>query len=101
MKFENLVFKPHKADKIHSISTTVFIDKKNSLCLSVIAGPGFYCNAKEENMKNPTEEDFSSFEVAIIDESKEDLEYDVRGWQTRKDIDEIFKGYDKKEIPTR
>ena len=59
MTFDNLIFRPHKSDKISSIATTVFLDKKNNICLSVVAGPGFYCNAKEENIKNPTESDFS------------------------------------------
>ena len=95
MTFDNLVFNPHKSDEKYSIASTVFLDKKNNICLSVVAGPNLYCTPKEDNMENPTEDDFASFEVAIIDESKEENEYDVRGWQSREDINEIIKGYEK------
>jgi len=98
MTFDNLVFSPHKSDKKHSIASTVFLDKKNNICLSVVAGPNLYCSGREEKMLNPTEKDFSSFEVAIIDESKEESEFDVRGWQSREDINNIIKGYEKKDI---
>ena len=78
--------------------SSIFLDKENGIVLSVVAGPNLYCSGREEKMLNPTEKDFSSFEIAIIDESKEESDFDVRGWQSREDINNIIKGYDKKEI---
>ena len=98
MTFDNLIFWPHKSDKKYSIMSSVFLDKEKEIVLSVVAGPNLYCSGREEKMLNPTEKDFASFEVAIIDESKEESEFDVRGWQSREDINNIIKGYEKKEI---
>ena len=78
--------------------SSVFLDKEKEIVLSVVAGPNLYCSGREEKMLNPTEKDFASFEVAIIDESKEESDFDVRGWQSREDINNIIKGYEKKEI---
>ena len=98
MTFDNLIFWPHKSDKKYSIMSSVFLDKEKEIVLSVVAGPNLYCSGREEKMLNPTEKDFASFEVAIIDESKEESDFDVRGWQSREDINNIIKGYEKKEI---
>jgi hypothetical protein len=98
MTFDNLIFWPHKSDKNYSIMSSIFLDKENGIVLSVVAGPNLYCTGREEKMLNPTEKDFASFEVAIIDESKEESDFDVRGWQSREDINNIIKGYEKKEI---
>ena len=98
MTFDNLIFWPHKSDKKYSIMSSVFLDKEKEIVLSVVAGPNLYCSGREEKMLNPTEIDFSSFEIAIIDESKEESDFDVRGWQSREDINNIIKGYEKKEI---
>ena len=78
--------------------SSVFLDKEKEIVLSVVAGPNLYCSGREEKMLNPTEKDLSSFEIAIIDESKEESDFDVRGWQSREDINNIIKGYEKKEI---
>ena len=98
MTFDNLIFWPHKSDKKYSIMSSVFLDKEKEIVLSVVAGPNLYCSGREEKMLNPTEKDFSSFEIAIIDESKEESDFAVRGWQSREDINNIIKGYEKKEI---
>ena len=98
MTFDNLIFWPHKSDKKYSIMSSVFLDKEKEIVLSVVAGPNLYCSGREEKMLNPTEKDFLSFEIAIIDESKEESDFDVRGWQSREDINNIIKGYEKKEI---
>ena len=98
MTFDNLIFWPHKSDKKYSIMSSVFLDKEKEIVLSVVAGPNLYCSGREEKMLNPTEKDFSSFEIVIIDESKEESDFDVRGWQSREDINNIIKGYEKKEI---
>ena len=78
--------------------SSVFLDKEKEIVLSVVAGPNLYCSGREEKMLNPTEKDFASFEGASIDESKEESDFDVRGWQSREDINNIIKGYEKKEI---
>ena len=98
MTFDNLIFWPHKSDKKYSIMSSVFLDKEKEIVLSVVAGPNLYCSGREEKMLNPTEKDFSSFEIVIIDERKEESDFDVRGWQSREDINNIIKGYEKKEI---
>ena len=98
MTFDNLIFWPHKSDKKYSIMSSVFLDKEKEIVLSVVAGPNLYCSGREEKMLNPTEKDFSSFEIASIDESKEESDFDVSGWQSREDINNIIKGYEKKEI---
>ena len=90
MTFDNLIFWPHKSDKKYSIMSSVFLDKEKEIVLSVLAGPNLYCSGREEKMLNPTEKDFSSFEIAIIDESKEESEFDVRGWQSREDINKLI-----------
>ena len=57
--------------------------------LSVVAGDNLYCTTKYGLSKGNhllTEDDVSKFEVMIGGE--------VKGWQTRKDIDQIFKDYE-------
>ena len=95
--FRNLLFKPKKYDK-KCIGATLEIKPK--VFISVVAGPGLYSlpggsvdAAKRDKMPDyPDSNYFSSFEVAIIDENlpEKEQEWDVLGWQTRKDINKLM-----------
>ncbi len=93
--FKDLVFKTHKASK-KGIQATLEIKPK--LFLSVIAGPGWYSSpggvgADESKFRdNPDSNDFSTFEVGIIDENLPDdqQEWDVKGWMSRGDINNLI-----------
>ena len=93
-EFKNLYFKPHSATKKGIVAN---LTMGNGKILSVVAGPGFYSNPGgmgeikwlDKFKDNPHPSQFSSFEVAIIDESTD--QFDVIGWQSRKDINKIIK----------
>ena len=93
-EFKNLYFKPHRATKKGIVAN---LTMGNGKILSVVAGPGFYStpggiseiNGLDKFKDNPHPSQFSSFEVAIIDESTD--QFDVIGWQSRKDINKIIK----------
>lgn len=79
--FKNLVFIAHPSGR--GIMSKYRFD--NGKVLSIVAGPGFYSTPggidSEEEIMNESE--VSSFEVMFDEE--------VIGWQTREDINKIFK----------
>ena len=92
MTFKDLKFIPHKIIPKSGIQAT--LEVKPKVFISVIAGEGFYSSGKTGNraaVTNP--KDVSSFEVGIIDENldKEDQQWDVQGWQSREDINNLLK----------
>ena len=105
MQFRNLLFKPKKYDK-KCIGATLELEPK--VFLSVVAGPGLYslpggsvgAAKREEFPDYPDSNYFSSFEVAIIDENEPDefQEWQVKGWQTRQDINQLINEYGKDEV---
>lgn len=89
--FEDLEFKQHIPKGIQAT-----LELKPNIFLSVVAGEGMYSTSKDGVRAACNEvEDASTFEVAIIDESLPDEEqkWDVRGWQTREDINKILSNY--------
>tara|TARA_Y100000768_G_C23591784_1_gene501944 strand:+ start:155 stop:448 length:294 start_codon:yes stop_codon:yes gene_type:complete len=93
MTFKDLKFKPHPVVKKKGIQATLEI--KPNVFLSVIAGEGFYSTAKGTGVRGAvtSEKNVSTFEVGIIDErlSEDEQEWDVRGWQSREDINKLIK----------
>ena len=82
MRFKNLGFIQHPT-VIDAIMAQVFAD--DGTRISIVCGSGMYSTSRAGNRAECTSvEDASSFEVFI------DGEEDVRGWQSRKDIDEIL-----------
>lgn len=82
MRFKNLGFIQHPTVK-DAIMAQVFAD--DGTRISIVCGSGMYSTSRAGNRAECTSvEDASSFEVFI------DGEEDVRGWQSRKDIDEIL-----------
>lgn len=81
MRFKNLGFIPHPNCK--GIMAQVFTDKGKRI--SVVCGEGLYSSSKAGNRAECSSvEDAASFEVLV------DGEDDVRGWQSREDIDKIL-----------
>ena len=81
--FKNLVFVSHPMNPDRAIMAKYRFD--NGKELSVVAGTNLYSTSKAGNRapaSNP--DDVSSFEVLV---GKED---DVRGWQSREDINSIM-----------
>ena len=92
MEFKDLKFKPHKVIPKKGIQAT--LEVKPNVFISVIAGEGFYSSGKTGNRAAVSKvEDVSSFEVGIIDENlpEEDQQWEVVGWQSREDIDQLIK----------
>lgn len=90
--FEDLEFKKHSV--VNGVAAE--LELKPNIFLSVVAGEGMYSTSKDGVRAACNEvEDVLSFEVAIIDESTPDEEkkWDVRGWQTREDINKILSNY--------
>ena len=88
MAFKNLVFIDHPNKRLNGIMAKYRFN--NGKELSVVAGDNLYCTTKYGLRKGNhllTEDDVSKFEVMIGGE--------VKGWQTRKDIDQIFKNNEK------
>jgi len=65
------------------------LDLENGYKLSVIAGGDFYCSPKAAGK---THEEYISFELAIVDKYN-NIVGDVRGWQTRDDINNVISTY--------
>ena len=89
--FRNLKFRPKKYDK-KCISAT--LELKPKVFLSVVAGPGLYSSPggisknRDDFDDYPDSNDFTSFEIAVIDENIDDefQEWQVEGWKTRQEI---------------
>ena len=93
MTFKDLKFEPHRVIPKKGIQAK--LEVKPQLWLSVIAGEGFYSTAKGTGVRGAvtSEKNVSTFEVGIIDErlSEDEQEWDVRGWQSREDINKLIK----------
>jgi len=90
MEFKDLEFKKHSV--VEGIQAT--LEVKPNVFISVVAGNGMYSTGKTGHRAAVSKvEDVSTFEVGIIDENldEENREWDVQGWQTREDIDNILK----------
>lgn len=93
--FRNLKFRPKKYDK-RCIGASM--ELKPGVFISVVAGPGMYSSPgglsldREKCDDYPDSNEFTSFEVAIIDENlpEEEQQWDVIGWQTRDDINKLM-----------
>jgi hypothetical protein len=95
MTFKDLEFKKHRV--VEGIQATLEIKPK--VFISVVAGDGMYSNGKTGNRAAVSKvEDVSSFEVAIIDENlpEEEQQWDVVGWQSREDINQLITDYSEK-----
>ena len=92
MTFKDLKFKPHKVLPKKGIQAT--LEVKPQVFVSVIAGEGFYSSAKGTGVRGAvtSEKNVASFEVGIIDENlpEKQQEWDVRGWQSREDINKLL-----------
>ena len=96
--FRNLKFRPKKYDK-KCIAAT--LELKPKVFLSVVAGPGLYSSPggisknRDDFDDYPDSNEFVSFECAIIDENIDDefQEWQVKGWQTREDINKLIIKY--------
>ena len=99
-KFKDLEFNIHPWTRtgVHAR-----IDTDKNITISVAAGHGLHSipggvDKDEEEFKiDPTEADFSCFEVGIKDKNLpiEKQEWEIFGWQGREQIDEIIKKYSK------
>ena len=95
MHFKDLKFKKHSV--IEGIQAT--LEVKPNVFISVVAGDGMYSTGKTGHRAAVSKvEDVSIFEVGIIDENldKENREWDVQGWQSREDINNLIKKINKK-----
>ena len=82
MKFDNLVFFSHPIIK-EAIQARVRLD--NGVEVSVVCGEGLYSSSKNGIRKSVTDvKDVATFEILLEGDD------DVRGWQTREEIDQIF-----------
>lgn len=91
--FKNIQFKQHPSG-MGVMGKLILTKFKKELLLSVVAGDGLYSLPREKHL-NP--DDFSKFEVAILDENGfctkdfvPDANDDVLGWQTRDDINTLI-----------
>tara|TARA_B100000085_G_scaffold183494_1_gene167733 strand:- start:227 stop:538 length:312 start_codon:yes stop_codon:yes gene_type:complete len=101
LTFNNLKFRPNNADN-RCINAT--LELKPNIFLSVTAGPGRYSTpgglgSDKSFDEYPDSNDFSSFEIATIDENLPDDQqiWDVKGWQSREDINNFINEYLKDE----
>ena len=91
--FKNLKFRPHQID---SKCIRASLELKPNITLSVVAGPGMYSlpggsGDRSKFDEYPDSNDFSSFEVMVIDETlSNDAQADVIGWQSREDINNLI-----------
>ena len=94
--FRNLKFRPKKYDK-KCIAAS--LELKPKVFLSVVGGPGMYSSPggitkdRDKFDDYPDSNEFTSFECAIIDENLDDefQEWQVKGWQTREDINKLIR----------
>ena len=86
--FKDVSWKQHRLGK-GNIQGLLMLD--NGIELSIVAGTGMYSSGKTGNREAVDKvEDVSSFEVMAIDVDGEFLG-DVKGWQSREDINELIK----------
>jgi hypothetical protein len=83
--FDNLLFLPHPWNK-GAIATQIRgLKKKGGKKISIVCGDGMYSSSRAGNRAECQRvEDASSFEVLVEGDD------DVRGWQSREDINKIL-----------
>ena len=82
MRFKNLGFIQHPHIK-DAIMAQVYTDSGD--CISIVCGNGMYSSSRDGNKAECQRvEDAVSFEVFVEGED------DVRGWQSREDIDKLL-----------
>ena len=85
MRFKNLGFIQHPHIK-DAIMAQVYTD--NGDCISIVCGNGMYSSSRDGNKAECQRvEDAVSFEVFVEGDE------DVRGWQSREDIDKLLAEY--------
>ena len=91
--FKDIQFKQHP-NRLGVQGQLIIKKFKKEFLLSVVAGQGLYSLPREKHL-NP--DDFSKFEVAILNENGfctkdfvPDAGDDVLGWQTRDDINTLI-----------
>ena len=100
IKFKDLEFNIHPWTR-RGVHATV--DTSKGISISVAAGHGLHSTPggihkdEEEFKLDPTEADFSSFEVGIKDRSLpiQEQEWEIFGWQSREEIDKILEKHSK------
>ena len=86
--FKDVDFKKHKLGEGH-IQGLLMLD--NGIELSIVAGKGMYSSGKSGVREAVhCDQDVSSFEVLAFKNDGTHLG-DVKGWQSREDIDELIK----------
>ena len=91
--FKDLKFTKHSVTKKAIMAS---LELKPNVFISVVAGEGMYSTSKKGVRAECTKvEDAASFEVAIINENLPDgeQEWDVKGWQSREDINALLSNY--------
>ena len=86
MSFSDLIFKKHLSGE----GFQAIMELRDGKTLSVVAYEGAYCTPRK-TLSTP--EEYSSFEVAIMDEIIDwegEKGIDIRGWQSRDEITEII-----------
>lgn len=83
--FDNLLFLPHPHIKTAIMTQIKGSKSKGGKIISIVCGEGLYSSSRAGNRAKCTLlEDAASFEVFISGED------DVRGWQSREDINKIL-----------
>ena len=86
-EFKDIQWKQHKIGN-GSIQGLLMLD--NGIELSIVAGPSMYSTPK---FAGSSPDEFSSFEIAVIDNDGNFLDESPLGWQSRLDIDHLIKKY--------
>ncbi|MDA9050831.1 hypothetical protein N9H35_00225 [bacterium] len=83
--FDNLLFLDHPHNKGAIMTQIRGLKSKGAKRISIVCGEGMYSSSRAGNRAECQRiEDASSFEVLV------DGEDDVRGWQSREDINKIL-----------
>jgi len=83
--FDNLMFIDHPHIKGAIMTQIRGLKSKGGKTISIVCGQGLYSSSRAGNRAECQRvEDASSFEVLV------EGEYDVRGWQSREDVNKIL-----------
>ena len=83
--FDNLLFLDHPHIKGAIMTQIRGLKDKGGKSISIVCGNGMYCSSRAGNRSECQRvEDASSFEVLVEGDD------DVRGWQSREDINKIL-----------
>ena len=86
--FDNLIFIDHPHIKGAIMTQIRGLKSKGGKTISIVCGEGMYSTSRAGNRAECQRvEDASSFEVLVEGED------DVRGWQSREDIDNLLAEY--------